>query len=116
MSIKILAVIKKCLILVVIQLRQNTMIIQTNQSSENRKNQNCDVAITEFVGMKPKMYSLLVDDKSEHKIAKQAYRIFETLSRNEYKDVLLNNTFLRHSMNRIQSKDHIIGKYEINKI
>ena len=80
------------------------------------KNQNCGVAITEFVGMKPKMYSLLVDDKSEHKIAKQAYRIFETLSRNEYKDVLLNNTFLRHSMNRIQSKDHIIGKYEINKI
>ena len=66
--------------------------------------------------MKPKIYSFLVDDKSEHKKAKEAYRIFETLSRNEYKDVLLNNTFLRHSMNRTQSKDQIIGKYETNKI
>ena len=34
---------------------------------------------------------------------------------NEYKDVLLNNKCLRHSMNRIQSKDRRIGTYEINK-
>ena len=35
---------------------------------------------------------------------------------NEYKDVLLNNKCLRHSMNRFQSKDHRIGIYEINKV
>ena len=35
---------------------------------------------------------------------------------NEYKYVLLNDKCLRHSMNRIQSKDHRIGTYEINKI
>ena len=29
-----------------------------------------------------------------------------TISHNEYKDVLLNNKCLRHSMNKIQSKDH----------
>ena len=34
-------------------------------------------------------------------------------SYNEYKYVLLNR---RHSMNRIQSKDHRIEAYEINKI
>ena len=28
----------------------------------------------------------------------------------------LNKTCLRYSMNRIQSKDHTIGTYEINKI
>ena len=39
-----------------------------------------------------------------------------TISHNEYKDVLVNNKFLRHSMNRIQSKDHKIETYEINKI
>ena len=39
-----------------------------------------------------------------------------TISHNEYKDVLLNNKCIRHSMNRIQSKDHRIGTYEINKI
>ena len=35
---------------------------------------------------------------------------------NEYKDVLLNKKCLRDSMNRIQSKNHRIGTYEINKI
>ena len=29
-----------------------------------------------------------------------------TISHNKYKYVLLNNKCLRHSMNRIQSKDH----------
>ena len=39
-----------------------------------------------------------------------------TISHNEYKDVLLNNKCLRHSMNRMQSKNHRIGTYEISKI
>ena len=38
------------------------------------------------------------------------------ISHNEYKEVLLSEKYLRHSMNRIQSKDHEIGSYEINKI
>ena len=38
------------------------------------------------------------------------------ISNNEYKDVLLNKKCKRHSMNRIQSKDHRIGTYEINRI
>ena len=43
-------------------------------------------------------------------------KVVATISHNEYKDVLLNKKCLRHSMNRIQSKDHKIGTYEINKI
>ena len=35
---------------------------------------------------------------------------------NEYKDVLLKNRCLGHSMNRIQSKDHRTGTYKVNKI
>ena len=42
--------------------------------------------------------------------------VVATASHNEYKVVLLNNKCPRHSMNRTQSKDHRIGKYEINKI
>ena len=43
--------------------------------------------------------------------------IVATISRNKYKDVvLLNKKCLRHSVNRIQSKDHKIGTYVINKI
>ena len=37
------------------------------------------------------------------------------MSYSEREGVLLNQKFLRHSMNRIQSKTHIIGTYEINK-
>ena len=42
--------------------------------------------------------------------------IVATISCKEYKDVLLNKKCLRHFMNRIQSKDHKIGTYEISKI
>ena len=41
--------------------------------------------------------------------------IVATISHNEYKDVLLNKKCMRHSMNRIQSKDHKIGTYKISK-
>ena len=56
------------------------------------------------------MYSSLVDD-SEHKKATVA-----TVSHNEYKDVVLNKKCFRHLMNRIQSKNHRVGTYEIRKI
>ena len=66
--------------------------------------------------MKPKIYSYLVNDNSEHKKAKGVNRnVVATKSNNKYKDVLLNKKWLRHSMNRIQRKDHKIGTYEINK-
>ena len=35
--------------------------------------------------------------------------VVATISHNEYKDVLLNKKCLRHSMNRIQCKDHKIA-------
>ena len=82
-----------------------------------RKDETEGVAIEEFAGLKPKMYSFLVVDNSEHKKAKGVNRnVVATISHNEYKDVLLNYKCLRHSMNRIQSKHHRIGTYEINKI
>ena len=65
--------------------------------------------IEEFVGLKLKMYSLLVDN-NEYEKAKCLNKIVViTISHNEYKDVLLNNNCIRHSINRIQSKDHRIG-------
>ena len=63
------------------------------------------------------MYLYLVDDNSELKKAKDVNKnVVATISHNECKDPLLNKKFLRHSMNRIQSKDHRIGPYEINKV
>ena len=80
------------------------------------KNETCGVAIEEFVGWKPKIYSFL-EDNSEHKKAKGVNKnVVATISHNEYKDVTLNKKCIRHSMKRIQSKDHTMGTYEINKI
>ena len=53
------------------------------------------------------------EHKKENSINKNIVAI---ISHNEYKDVLLNKKCLRHSMNRIQSKDHRIRTYEINEI
>ena len=80
------------------------------------KDETGGVEIQEFVGLKPKMYSVLVDGNSEYKKEKGINRnVFVTISHNEFKDVLLNNKCLRHSMNRIQSKDHRIGNYKTSK-
>ena len=77
---------------------------------DKMKDKTAGVVIEEFVGLKPKMYSFLVGNNTEHKKAKDVNRnVVATLSQNEFKDVLLNNKCLRHSMNRIQSKDHRIG-------
>ena len=42
--------------------------------------------------------------------------VVATINHKKHKDLLLNNKSLRHSMNRIQSKDHRVGTYEVNKI
>ena len=55
------------------------------------KDETACVAIEEFVGLKPKMYSYLVDDNSEHKKAKGVNKnVVATISHNEYKDFLMN--------------------------
>ena len=81
------------------------------------KVETAGVAIEEFVGLKPKMHSFLVDDCSEHKKAKSTNKnVVAKISYGEYKDVLLNNKCLTHLLNKIQSKAHRLGTYEINKI
>ena len=53
------------------------------------KDETAGVAIEEFVGLKPKMYSYFVNDNSERKKAKGVNRnVVATISHNEYKDVL----------------------------
>ena len=58
------------------------------------------------------MNSYLVDDNNEHKNVKGVNKNVVHVVHNEHKDVL---KCLRHSINRIESKDHRIGTYEINR-
>ena len=63
------------------------------------------------------MYLFLENDNSDNKKAKGVNRnVVATITHNEYKEVLLNNIYIRHSMNRIPSKDHIIETNEINNV
>ena len=75
------------------------------------KDEAGDVAIKEFVGLKPKMYSFLVDDNSEHKMQRVWIKIFmqQLMIRNTK---MLNQKHLRHSMNRIESINHRIGTHD----
>ena len=85
---------------------------------DKMKDETAGVAIEEFVRLKAKMYSYLVDDNSNHKKIKPANRnVVATLSHILLNIVaLLNKKCSRHSVNRIQSKDYRIGTYEINNI
>ena len=69
------------------------------------KDETAGVSIKKFVGLKQTMYSVLLDDSSEHKETKGVNRNYvEKKTHNKYKDYLLNQKFLRHSMNRIIEK------------
>ena len=62
------------------------------------------------------MYSLLVDVSDEHKNAKgMNENVIRKITHSKYKNFLLNKKFVRHLINRIQSKDHRIETYQINK-
>ena len=71
------------------------------------------VIITEFVGLKSKMYSIKKIDGKEHNTAKGVSIATEF---DKFKDVLFNEKIIRHKMKRIQSKKHKLGTYEIDKI
>ena len=71
------------------------------------------VIITEFVGLKSKMYSL---KKLMVKKIIQQKRVNIATEFDNFKNVLINKKIIRHKMKRIQSKQHKLGTYEIDKI
>ena len=99
----------------------NVKVKSRNYNDQNKlvvgkmKNEKAGVAIEEFVWSK--FDSFFIYDSSEHKKAKGIKKnVVAAISHVEYKYFLLNNECLTRSMNRIQSKNHRIGTYEINKI
>ena len=69
--------------------------------------------INGFVGLKPKIYSLIrVDDKEVTK----ANVVNKKIIHKDFVDVFFNKKVIRHSMERIQSKLHRIGTYDTFKV
>ena len=114
MSMKILAAMKKRLILVVIRLSQNTLTIQKKIVIVKMKDETSGAAIEGCFGLKPKMYSFLIYKNIENKKVKSVNKnVVLEISHNEYTDELLKNKCIRHSMNTTHSKDDRIQTCEI---
>ena len=73
--------------------------------------------ITEFVGLKSKMYSYKTENK-ENKTAKGVKKnvIKSELSLSDYRDTLQKCNTMRHKMRTIRSEYHQISSYQINKV
>ena len=72
----------------------------------------------EFVGLRAKAFTYLMDDDSEHKKAKRIKKC--VLKRNlmfeNYIDCLLNNKMILQSQQRFKSDHHNVYTEQINKI
>ena len=82
------------------------------------KDEAAGIPITEFVGLKSKMYSYIKDNGEGGKTAKGVKKnvIRNVMTHINYNNVLMNNTQMRHKMRCIRSVKHQLGTYEINKI
>ena len=82
------------------------------------KDEACGIPITEFVGLKSKMYSYVKDNEKGEKIAKGIKKsvIKNNIKHEDYKRTLINEEQMRHKMKTIRSNKHQIGSYEINKV
>ena len=82
------------------------------------KDESAGIPITEFVGLRSKMYSYIKDNGLGDKKAKGIKKnvIKTDVKHGNYVDVLLDDKQMRHKMRCIRSVEHQLGTYEINKI
>jgi hypothetical protein len=74
------------------------------------------IVINEFVGLRPKMYSILIGNNQINKakgISKPI--VVKELSHDLYKKSLFGEVEMRHEMYCIKSENHNMGVYKINK-
>ena len=74
-------------------------------------------ALEEFIGLRPKCYSLLYDNDKQKQTAKGTKTAVKKahLRHHHYQDVLTNLSTLRVKQNTIKSRHHQIGSYSQNK-
>ena len=72
--------------------------------------------ISEFVGLKSKMYSLIAADSEVKKAKGVNKNVVESTIHKEFGDVLFNKKWIRYNMKRIQSKSHRTGTWDVCKI
>ena len=82
------------------------------------KDEAAGIPITEFVGLRSKMYSYIKDIGKGGKTAKGIKKnvIKSNIKHEDYKDTLLNTKQMYHKMKTIRSENHELSSYEINKV
>ena len=82
------------------------------------KDEACGILITEFIGLKSKMYSNGKDNEKGGRTAKGIKKnvIKNNIKHEDYKNTLINNEQMHHKMKTIRSQRHQLGSYEINKV
>ena len=82
------------------------------------KDEAAGVPITEFIGLRSKMYSYVKENQKGGKTAKGIKKsvIKNDVKHEDYKRVLLNEEQIYHKMKTIRSQRHQLGSYEINKV
>ena len=82
------------------------------------KDEACGIPITEFIGLKSKMYSYVKDNEKGGRTAKgiKMNVIKNNIKHEDYKNTLINNEQMHHKMRTIRSQRRQLGSYEINKV
>ena len=82
------------------------------------KDEASGVPITEFIGLRSKMYSYVKENQTGGKTSKGIKKsvIKNDVKHEDYKRVLLNEEQIYHKMKTIRSQRHQLGSYEINKV
>ena len=82
------------------------------------KDEAAGITITEFVGLRSKMYSYIKDNRTGGKTAKGIKKniIKKNITHENYKETLFNNKQMCHTIKTIRSQNHQLGSFEINKV
>ena len=82
------------------------------------KDESCGKIMSEFVGLRSKMYSYIMEDGKGGMTAKGIKKnvIKKDIMHEDYKNTLLNEEQMRHKMRTIRSVKHKLQSFEINKI
>ena len=82
------------------------------------KDEALGIPVTEFIGLRSKMYSYIKDNDQNNKTAKRILtnKIKKDIKHEGYKQILFSNRQMYHTIKTNRSNDHQLGSYELNKV
>lgn len=98
--------------------KEHSLHNETNKKIIGKFKDECSgVAIAEYIGLRPKLYSIMRADEQIIKKAKgvKKYVIKKQINFENYKDALFNKQKYTHSMNMLRSMQHNIYGLKVNK-